>query len=92
MRPFINDSESEQARFLEGLGQPVVVEAALPGSDIHTFKEFAFGRELVSAHISRSNPDFHWEHFEGYSTRNVLPHEVTGVHAHSHSVFFGAAT
>lgn len=80
--PFIEDSQSREAQFLEKMGHPVVIEAALPPADFKVFKEHVFAREIVGAYIKSINSEFHWEHFEGYLERSVLPHEITAVHTH----------
>ena len=82
--PFLNDEQVKP--ILESVGEPVVVEVKISNSNFTVFKEWAFGRELVSCFAITHNPDFFIEGLEGYVCENISPEEIIAVHPYDEFV------
>lgn len=65
---------------LASLGRPVVVEAAVPGSEMTISIELPFARALIGHYAQTINATFQPEGVEGYLRRSVSPSEILRVH------------
>ncbi|MCA9024059.1 MAG: hypothetical protein KDA86_02480 [Planctomycetaceae bacterium] len=74
------------APILEKIGVPVVVEAKINVADLTVFRQWAFGRTLVSHFAHSQNPDFFIEELEGYASSWIPPESVIAVHSHEQFV------
>lgn len=74
------------APLLENLGDPVVVEARLAVSGLTVFRQFAFGRTLVSYFANTINPEFYIEELEGYVSSDVSADDIVAVYPHAEYV------
>lgn len=75
--PFVSGQHPTIASKLQTIGQPVVVELALPGSELHCFQPLA--RFVLSCHHKRLNPDISRPRAEARFKRDVAPLEVLQV-------------
>jgi hypothetical protein len=70
------------APILENIGEPVVVEAKIDIADLTVFREWAFGRTLVSHFAHSLNSNFFIEELEGYVSADIIPSSVIATHPH----------
>ena len=73
---------------LEDIGNPVIVEVALPAADLIKFKELPFARDILSHLAVRANPEFYVDSLEGYVKRPIAADEIVEVHPRDN--FFNA--
>ena len=74
------------APILENIGEPVVVEAKIDITNLTVFREWAFGRTLVSHFAHSLNSNFFIEELEGYVSTDIAPSSVIATHPYGQFV------
>jgi hypothetical protein len=75
--PFLGSAHQAIAEKLRNIGEPVVVELAVPATDLICFSGLA--RYALTCHHRRLNPTAHQEEAEAYIKRSVAASEVLEV-------------
>lgn len=65
---------------LRNLGDPVIVEAAIPACDVSTYGDDAFAKTILSRCAQRHNARFNAFDSEGIVLRALRPHEIVAAH------------